>query len=48
MSNWCWVYVLFENFEQNRGILASRINPEDNSTNLRYRFADTILPPYGY
>ena len=45
-SNWCWVYVFLENFDENNGILESLINPEDNSTNLIYRFADIILPPY--
>jgi hypothetical protein len=37
---------LFENFDEKRGILESQINLEDNSTNMIYRFADTILSPY--
>jgi hypothetical protein len=39
------VDLLFENFEENRGILASWINPEDNSKNLIYRFAEIISSP---
>ena len=46
MSNWCWVNVFFENFDEKSGILESLINPEDNSTNLIYRFADIISSPH--
>ena len=39
-------YIFFENLDENRGILESRIRPKDNSTNLIYRFADIILFPH--
>jgi hypothetical protein len=41
-GNWCLEYVFFENFDEMGGILESLIKPEDNSTNLINRFADTI------
>jgi hypothetical protein len=43
--NWCWIEVIRENLDEKRGIREFRINPEDNSTNLIYQFADTISFP---
>jgi hypothetical protein len=37
---------LFENFDENSAIRESLINPDDNSTNRIYRFADIILSPH--
>ena len=37
-----------ENLEEKRDIRESLIKPENNSTNLIYRFVDTTLPPCRY